>query len=158
MEKHLRQVRPEDFDAELLLAAAREGRLYVDASIRAVSQEEVIREIRAYVGRINGFVTRGYLSKVETIWQRILSTDELIAFLMPGSKARKCREFNKYGVVRIIGVLREHGVYEHRSDRDFNALLEPGTRDSPYRSYLGMGIEQRELLLEIRQILVELKL
>jgi hypothetical protein len=32
--KQFRQVRPEDFDVELLMAAAREGRLYVEEKKR----------------------------------------------------------------------------------------------------------------------------
>ena len=43
---------------------------------------------------------------------------------MPKPKARKCKTFDKYGVMRIICVLREKGVYEHRSDPQFDALLE----------------------------------
>ena len=145
--KKLTRVRPEDFNVELLMAAAREGRLYVDERRNSVSREEVKKEVRAYVARIRMFVTNDYRSSIDVLWEQILNSDELTAFLTPGSKAKKCRTFDKYGVMRIIGVLRENGVYESYNDRKYDALLEPEVKDSPYRKYLSKGIEQRCLLV-----------
>ena len=156
--KNLKQVRPEDFDVELLMVAAREGRLFVDEAKSTVSKEEVKREVRAYVARIRAFVTPKFRSSIDELWEQILACDDFIEFLMPGGKSRKCRKFNKYNVMRIIGVLREKDVYEHYSDRKYAALLEQSNKDSSYRSYLGMGLEQRFLLVKIRQIIAELKL
>ena len=150
--KKLKQVRPEDFDVEKLMAAAREGRLYVDESRKTVSKEEIIDKVRAYIERIREFVTPGFRSSVDELWEQILTCDEFVKFLTPGTKAKKCRVFDKYSVMRIIGVLREKGVYEPYSDRKYIALLEETNKDCSYRSYLGMGLEQRELLLKIRSI------
>ena len=156
--KQFRQVRPEDFDVELLMAAAQEGRLYVDETRREVSREEIIIEVRAYVRRIKVFVTKAYSSKVDDLWEQILTSDDFVTFLTPGSKAKKCKVFDKYSVMRIIGVLREKDVYERYSDRKFDALLEPEMKDSPYRKYLGMGLEQRALLIKLRQIVAKFQL
>ena len=52
MKKSLKQVRPEDFDVEVLMAAAREGRLYVDEGKNQVSREQVIVDVRANVACI----------------------------------------------------------------------------------------------------------
>ena len=150
--KKLRRVRPEDFNVELLLAAAREGRLYVDEKRNEVSKEEMIVKVRAYIARIRIFVTLKFCSSVDELWDQLLATDEFVDFLMPSNKARLCKEFDKYNVMRVIGVLREKGVYERYSDRKYDALLEPAMKESPYRRYLGMGIEQRELLVKIRDI------
>ena len=150
--KKLKQVRPEDFDVEALLMAAREGRLYVDECKSEVSKEEVINNVRAHVARIKVFATPRCCSLVDELWEQILATKEFVEFLTPGSKARMCRDFDKYNVMRIIGVLREKGVYEQYSDHKFDALLEPDVKDSRYRRYLGMGIEQRSLLVKLRQI------
>ena len=49
MKKDLKQVRPEDFDVEALMAAAREGRLYVDEGINQVCSKQVIENVRANV-------------------------------------------------------------------------------------------------------------
>ena len=107
-----------------------------------------------YVKRINVFVTPKFRSSVDNLWDKILANDEFVDFLIPGPKVKKCRDFNKYNVMRIIGVLREQGVYELYSDRKFDAVLEPGGKESPYRRYLGMGLEQRVLLARIREIIV----
>ena len=150
--KKLTRVRPEDFDVEALMAAAREGRLYVDEDKRIVNKDTVKKEVCAYVARIGEFVTPRYRSSIDELWDQILACDDFIAFLTPSSKARKCREFDKYNVMRIIGVLREKNVYEHYSDRKYAALLEQTDEDCSYRSYLGMGLDQRSLLLKIREI------
>ena len=140
------------------MAAAREGKLYVDETRHEVSREEIIVEVRAYVRRIKMFVTKPYISKVDDLWEQILTSDDFVTFLTPGSKAKKCKAFDKYSVMRIIGVLREKDVYERYSDRKFDALLEPEMKDSPYRKYLGMGLEQRALLIKLRQIVAKFQL
>jgi hypothetical protein len=81
-----------------------------------------------------------------------------LAILTPGNKTRKCRDFDKYSVMRIIGVLREKGVYEQYSDRKYDAILEQPGKDSPYRRYLGIGLEQHSLVMEIRRIVAEYEL
>lgn len=158
MKISLKQVRPEDFDVEALLAAAREGRLYVDESKKDVSRDIVIKEVRAYIERIKVLVTKEFYSTIDDLWEQILSTEEFIVLLMPSSKAKKCRDFNKYNVMRIIGVLREKGVYEYYNDSKYNALLEQTNKDTPYRKYLGMGFEQRHLLVKIRKIVAQYQL
>jgi len=148
----MKQVRPEDFDVEALMAAAREGRLYVDEKKNTVNKEKVKRDVRAYVARISPLVTRRYRSTIDELWDEILNDDDFIELLQPGNKTKKCRGFNKYNLMRIIGVLREKDVYERYSDRKFASLLEQTKRDCSYRCYLGMGLEQRCLLIKIRQI------
>lgn len=150
--KKLKQVRPEDFDVETLMAAAREGRLYVDEKKKTVNKEQVQKDVRAYVARISPLVTRHYRSTIDELWDEILNDDDFIELLLPSNKTRKYRGFNKYNVMRIIGVLREKDVYERYSDRKFASLLEQTPKDCSYRSYLGMGLEQRSLLVKIRQI------
>ena len=135
------------------MAAAREGRLYVDERKQKVSEEQVITEVRAYVGRIKVFVTNAYGSSIDELWEDIFRCDELMDLLMPKTKARKCKVFDKYGVMRIVGVLREKGVYERRSDPQFDALFEEKGKDSPYRRYLGQGLEQHSQIVALRRIL-----
>ena len=156
--KKYRRVRPEDFNVELLMAAVREGRLYVDESKKEVSRDHIKEEVRAYVARIRRFVTKGFSSSVDDIWEHILSTEEFVVFLTPCSKAKKCREFDKYNVMRIIGVLREKGVYEDFNDTKYNNILEQTDKDTPYRKYLRMGLEQHHLLVKLRQIVAKYQL
>ena len=154
----LKQVTPDDFDVEALRAAARKGLLFIGVSEKSASKEEIKHEVRAYVARIGPFVSKGFRSSVDDLWEQILTSDDFVTFLTPGSKAKKCKVFDKYSVMRIIGVLREKDVYERYSDRKFDALLEPEMKDSPYRKYLGMGLEQRALLIKLRQIVAKFQL
>ena len=158
MKKNFRQVSPEDFDVEKLLAAAREGRLYVEEHEKGVSEEEIKKEVRAYVARVKAFVTKDFRKSADALWEQLLACDELFELMKPSPKARLCRTFNKYNVVSMIGVLREKGVYEPYSDRKFDALLEPDVAESPYRRYLGAGIEKYALLVKIRQIVGQFRL
>lgn len=141
-----------------LMAAAREGRLYVDESKKEVSRDIIIKEVRAYVERIKVLVTKEFSSSIDDIWEQILSMEDFMQLLTPSRKAKKCLKFNKYSVMRIIGVLREKGVYEYYNDSKYNALLEQTVKDTPYRKYLGMGLEQRHLLVEIRKIVAQYQL
>ena len=100
----------------------------------------------------------GLCWRVGEVWEQILCDDDFIDYLMPGSKATLCCDFNKYSVMRIVCVLREHGVYEQYSDRKYDALFEPEVKDSPYRKYLGKGINEHYLLIKIRKILCKIKI
>ena len=152
------QVTPESFNVKQLYKAACEGRLRLIVSDDETNQEVFdIDEIRSYVQRVKPFVTHKYKNTVDDIWEQVLSTAEFIELLKPDSKARKCKSFNKYSVMRLIGVLRELGVYEQRSDRKFNALLEQTTQDSPYRKYLSMGLERHALLIILRQLVTQIQ-
>ena len=158
MKKQISQVNPENFDVQMLLQAAREGRLYVEEEEKTVSREYIINNVRAYIQRINPLVTRRYRTVIDMLWEEIFQSEALVKLLMPKPKARKCRDFDKYGVMRLIGVLREKDVYERYSDRKYMALLEQTQRDCSYRSYLGMGLEERSMLVIIRQIVAQFEL
>lgn len=151
-------VRPEDFDAQVLFDAAREG--YDSVTIKfpkPVDKDEVRKEVRAYISRIRCYVTQEFQATIDALWDSLLNNDVFVNFFMPGTKAKKCKAFDKYHVVRVCGVLRELGVYKPYSDRKYDALLEqPGT-DSPYRRYLSMGLEEPSLLTIVKQIVASNK-
>lgn len=154
----LTKVSPKDINMQLLMTAACEGRLFIADGGQPSSKAETISEARAYVQRIKTFVTPHYKHHVDDIWEEIFSHSEFVELLLPGSKARKCKTFDKYNMMRLIGVLRERGVYEYYSDRKFLALLENTDKDCSYRCYLGMGLERRPMLLKIRQIVESIKI
>lgn len=156
--RRLKQVRPEDFNVEALMAAAQEGRLYVEEIRKRVCKEDVKKEVRAYVQRIRTCVAKDFSSSIDELWEQILCCNDFIELLTPGDKSRKCREFDKYSVMRIIGVLREKGVYEYYNDCKYNSILEQTNKDTPYRKYLSMGLEQHHLLVKLRKIVSKYQL
>lgn len=104
------QVRPEDLYNEEILLAAQEGRLFIDLTAGSLDRETINKNIRAYVHRIDSLATRKFSASIDVLWDAIFRHDGLMAVMMPKSRARKCRDFDKYGVMRIIGILRENGV------------------------------------------------
>ena len=148
---NLKRISIDEYSVAQLKKFIAEGRLYLDERV-AVSRETVKNEVRAYVARIRMFVTPKFRSSVDELWEEIFESIPLMDVLMPKPKARKCKSFDKYGVMRIVGVLREKGVYEQYSDPVFDALLEEQGKDSPYRRYLSQGLEKRGLLVVLRGI------
>lgn len=155
-------VRPQDFSKNMdaLLRAAKEGRLYIEGPVNYIpSRTEIIREVHSYVNRIQSFTTRKWQPAIDEVWDVILSQDEFLSMLMPGPKTRIFRTFNKYGVMRIIGVLRSFSVYDERYNDSFLCqALENTKEDNAYRSYIGAGFEKRSQLGLMRQILSEIQL
>ena len=154
-----RIVPPEDFDVKLeqLKKAALEGRLIERLPEEIVTPEEVYNKIRLYVDRIRVYVTPAFSKNIDSLWDEIFHCEELQDSLMPSNKARKFKDFNKYGLMGIICVLRNNGVYEVYSDTKYDALLEPMETDSRYRRFLGRGLRQ-DLCLKVRGIVKKYKL
>lgn len=151
MSKGLKKVRPEDYDKETLWAAAQEGRLYIEEP-ENTCKESVIHEVRQYVKQLHPFVNSRFRDHVDDIWEQIFACDELTELLTPNPKLRKFKAFNKYNVIRIIGVLREMGAYQPYKHQTFITQLEHSESDNSYRSFMGRGIEQQHLLKKLQEI------
>ena len=153
-----RKVSPEDFDVKLeqLKKAAQEGRLIEILPKETEFSEEVKDKIRSYVDRIRCFVTSRYSRSIDNIWNDIFQCQELQNLLKPSSKARKCKDFNKYNVMGIICVLRSNDVYEAYSDTKFDAKLEPTEKGSCYRRSIGQGLDN-DKRVKVRHIVEKYK-
>lgn len=153
MGKKLRKVVREDLKhMDWFLTAIDEGRVRIEITDDSVSRHAVINNVRAYVARIEGIVAKKYRDSINSLWDRLLETDNVVDMMMPSARASKCWEFDKYNVVRVIGVLMEHGFYDYCKQQDVMEMLE-GDRENSYRCYLGKGIDDADLGREIRDIL-----
>lgn len=154
----IRKVVREDLKhMDWFLTAIDEGRVRIEIPEDSVSRHAVINNVRAYVARIEGIAAKKYRDSIKYLWDRLLETDNVADMMMPSARARKCREFDKYNVVRVIGVLMEHGFYDYHEQQDIMEMLE-GERENSYRSYLGKGIEDAGLRRDIRAILEEFEI
>ena len=154
----IRKVVREDLKhMDWFLTAIDEGRVRIEITDDSVSRHAVINNVRAYVARIEGIVAKKYRDSIKCLWDRLLETDNVADMMMPSARARKCREFDKYNVVRVIGVLMEHGFYDYHNQQDIMELLE-GNRENSYRSYLGKGIDDAKIRRDIRAILEEFEI
>ena len=136
-----------------LLVAAREGRLMIEPKERKMPRrEDVIASVRSYVSQIDWLAQPRWAGRVSRVWEAIFDEKDFVDLLMPGPKMRKCRDFNKYSVMRMVGALRSYGVYDESvNDSQLCAALEHTAKDSAYRSYIGLGIESRGL----RSLMIE---
>lgn len=158
MGRKLRKVVREDLKhMDWFLTAIDEGRVRIEIPEDSVSRHAVIYNVRAYVARIEGIAAKKYRDSIKCIWDRLLETDNVADMMMPSARARKCREFDKYNVVRVIGVLMEHGFYDYHEQQDIMEMLE-GERENSYRSYLGKGIDDAVIRRDIRAILEEFEI
>lgn len=152
MGKKLRKVVREDLKHMDILGAIEKGMVYIEVPEESVSRHAVINNVRAYVARIEGIVAKKYQDSINSLWDRLLETDNVVDMMMPSARASKCWEFDKYNVIRLIGVLMEHGFYDYCKQQDVMEMLE-GDRENSYRCYLGKGIDDADLGREIRDIL-----
>ena len=82
-----------------------------------------------------------------------------MGLLLPGPKCRKCTSMHKYNVMRIIGVLREQGVYDEAvTCVQLCRTLEYGDEpdapyDSSYRSYICKGLDDCKLLNQLLKMI-----
>lgn len=149
--KKIIKVRLEDFDVEMLKQKAREGKLFIETSNEEYKREEVINNVRAYVARIKPLVTPPFRDHIDSIWEAIFQNTVLMPLLMPTGRA-EFKEFDKYKVLRIIGVLHNKQVYEFRSDMEAFCMLESTRNKSDkYRRFLGAGLD-KPYLKELRTI------
>jgi hypothetical protein len=158
MGRKLRKVVREDLKhMDWFLTAIDEGRVRIEITDDSVSRHAVINNVRAYVARIEGIAAKKYRDSIKCIWDKLLETDNVADMMMPSARARKCQEFDKYNVVRVIGVLMEHGFYDYHEQQDIMEMLE-GERENSYRSYLGKGIDDAVIRRDIRAILEEFEI
>lgn len=138
-----------------VLAAARDGRLLIKPKeLMMPRREEVVESVRAYVRQIDRLAQPHWAGRVGMVWEAIFDEAEFVDMLMPGPKMRKFRDFNKYSVMRLVGVLRSHGVYDECvNDSQMCAALEHTAKDSSYRSYIGLGLESKELRKLVDEVL-----
>ena len=141
-----------------VLAAAREGRLMIKPKEHKIPRrDEVVESVRSYVSQIDKLAQPIWAGRVSMVWEALLDEKDFVDLLMPGPKMRKFRDFNKYSVMRIVGVLRSHGVYDECvNDSQLCAALEHTAMDSAYRSYIGLGLESRELRRLLNEVLNDL--
>ena len=142
----------EDTNIEDILQAWHEGRLFIDPR-RCDNKEEVANHIIEYVKRIDSLVTPSYRASIDALWHDILNCKELSSLLMPTGRSGYDK-FNKYGVLRIIGILINNKVYDNRNAMDYFFLLENSKdKNNKFRPFLGRGINDRNKLLKLKEII-----
>ncbi|MBQ3609062.1 MAG: hypothetical protein IJA03_03355 [Bacteroidaceae bacterium] len=144
----LKQVRPEDFDVQMLWQLVCEGRLYIQPKAEQKSEqtirEEGIHAILQYVSHIDACASEKYQSTIRQLWERILRSSELgdLFFLNRYKNIRG--QPNWYRVNVIMVFLWEQNVYRNDiyTAVQLHMMMEQTDKRSKY--YTGMGRYQLE--------------
>ncbi len=147
----LKQVRPEDFDVEMLWQLVCEGRLYIQPKVKQKSEqtnrEEGIQAILQYVSHIDACASEKYQPTIRQLWEQILRSSELgdLFFLNRYKSNRGLPNWYRVNVVMVF--LQENKVY--RNDNytavQLHMMMEQTDKRSKY--YTGMGryrLERKE--------------
>lgn len=139
----LKQVRPEDFDVEMLWQLVCEGRLYIQLKAEHKSEqtirEEGIQAILEYVSHIDACASEKYQPTIRQLWERILRSSELgdLFFLNRYKNIRG--QPNWYRVNVIMVFLWEQNVYRNDIYTAVQLHMMMEQTDKRTKSYTGMG-------------------
>ncbi|MBQ6056091.1 MAG: hypothetical protein IJL34_00305 [Treponema sp.] len=158
MKMTMKQVRPEDFDAQTLYDAAREGRLYLvknedatdDAKLQALRQREALE----YVAVIDGFAAPEWQTCIHELWQGIVD-DPLFTDALLMKKGRKRGQLNRYFLTNIVFRLQALDVYRCDDLVELHRKLEGvDEKNSIYKSSGAYPLSrtQQQRLLELKKI------
>ena len=147
----LKQVRPEDFDVEMLWQLVCEGRLYIQPKVEQKSEqtnrEEGIQAILQYVSHIDACASEKYQPTIRQLWEQILRSSELgdLFFLNRYKSNRGLPNWYRVNVVMVF--LQENKVYRNDSYTavQLHMMMEQTDKRSKY--YTGKGryrLERKE--------------
>ncbi len=156
---HLWRVRPEDFDAEKLLAAAREGRLYVDMTDEETAVEQLLKQRKLealdYVNSIDEYVVPEWQPHIKMLWTTLLD-DPLFTPLLVLQKGKHQGLLNRYLVTNIVFHLQVLNVYQCNSLIELHKKLEGvNEKNSIYKSagLYSLSSTQRQRLRQLKESL-----
>ena len=149
--KNFKKVPIKYITAEEILALWQQGKLYIKEESPEYTVEEIKNNVCAYVIRLRAYATSPFADHIDEIWEEILEDEIYLPYIIPDAHARKCRELNKNGIMRIVGVLRSIGIYQNLTDSRICSILEQNTKDCSYRAYLGRGVRD-EIRIELKRL------
>lgn len=156
--KKMQEVRPEDFDVEMLLAAAREGRLFLEE--KSESAEETLARCRqealAYVKPIEAFASDEWAPYINKVWEAI-AYDDLFSPMLLMQKGRMRGQLNRYFITNIVFLLNALNIYQCDNLIMLHRTLERvETKNSIYKSASSYCLCKAQRL-KIREILQKIE-
>ncbi len=136
--RQLLKVHPEDFDVKTLLAAAREGRLYIEETdieaARRRQLEHCQSEAMNYVSSIDEYVAPEWKPYIKELWTTILN-DALFTPQLMLQKGRNQGQLNKYLITIIVDCLRAMRIYQCENLLELHKKMEGvDKKNSIYKS------------------------
>ena len=144
----LKQVRPEDFDVQMLWQLVCEGRLYIrpkaEQKSEQTNREEGIQAILQYVSHIDACASEKYQPTIRQLWERILRSSELgdLFFFNRYKSNRGLPNWYRVNVVMVF--MLESNVYRNDIYTAVQLHMMMEQTDKRTKSYTGMGRYQLE--------------
>lgn len=138
----LKQVRPEEFDVQILWQLVCEGRLYIREKTIEKSEETIreegIHSILQYVSHIDECTSEKYQSTIHQLWERILRSPELSDsfFLTRYKNSRGLPNWYKVNVVMVF--LLEQNIYNNDNYTAVQLHLKMEQTTKRTKHYTGM--------------------
>ena len=138
------------------MAAAREGRLYVESNLDEATTDQLLAQCRQealdYVSAINAFAAPEWQPHIKELWQAILN-DEAFASSLMMQKGRNRGRLNKYVVTNMVLHLQVLGVYSGDNILLLHKELEHvKQKNSIYKSIgrYSLTVKQRRKICELK--------
>lgn len=148
-------VRPEDFDAEAMLAASRKGRLCVDITNDKAAIEWLLKkrkcEALAYVSAIEEYVAPEWEPYIKALWTTLLN-DPLFTPQLLLQKGKHQGQLNKYLLTNIVSRMKEQGIYRCGNFIELHKKMEGVDKKNSIYKCAGeysLEWEQRQRLHEL---------
>ena len=138
-----KQIRPKEFDVQMLWQLACEGHLYIkektDEKTEENIREEGIRSILHYVSHIDECVSEKYLSNIRQLWEQILHSPELEDLFFLNRYKNTRGQPNWYRVNVVMAFLLVQNVYCRDTYTAMELHMKMEQTDKRTKFYTGMG-------------------
>ena len=139
----LKQVRPDEFDVQILWQLVCEGRLYIREKTIEKSEETIreegIHSILQYVSHIDECTSEKYLSNIRQLWVQILHSPELEDLFFLNRYKNTRGQPNWYRVNVVMVFLLEQNVYCRDTYTAMELHMKMEQTDKRTKFYTGMG-------------------
>lgn len=161
MRVNFEQVRPEDYDAQELMALVREGKMYLKVEVEEASKEDLLaacrKEVLAYVSAIDDYATEMMRPYINKVWESIVRHKAFSRSLMM-QKGRNRGHMNRYFITALVVWMSNRGVYQSNvSSLRLHLKLESvKKKTSIYTSALNYAPDMNQETI-LRQLLKSIK-
>lgn len=155
MAKRKKVVTMGDLKLSEFIKAVKCGNVFMFVDEKEEDRDARTRAVMDYIGQIGEFADKEVCPDVGELWSTVLH-DEVFVREFEVKKC-SCKDvFNKYTVMKIVGVMYELNVYTCKSKTVLHNRLENTELRTPYYSYMSQGLEMK-LLRRLKVIVKEKK-
>lgn len=155
MAKRKKVVTMSDLKESAFIKAVKSGNVFMFVEEKDEDKDLRIHAVMDYIEQISELADKEAYPNVNELWNIILH-DEMFEKEFEVKKCNSKDVFNKYGVMKFVGVMYELNVYTCKSKTVLHNMLENTEVRTPYYSSMSQGLNHK-LLKYLKGILKENK-